>query len=528
MIQNRGVLLICCILLAIGLSGCGKSQVTHLRYAVAAEPESIDPRKSTSLDATTIEAQLFEGLTALDAVNRPIPATTEHWTVSADGLRYLFQLRQQAKWSNGDPVTAFDFEYAWKTTLSPELASPYVYQLFYIKNAERYHNREVAVDQVGVKALNERELEVILERPIPYFLSLTAFHTYYPVHKPTVADNPRWAANAGSVVGNGPFRLSLWQHNGKMEFVKNEHYWDAASVRLPKLEFVLIDNASTVLALFQQQRIDMGEKLPNSEIPRLLAENKLEIMPLLGTGYYSFNVAQPPFDNVKVRKALQLAIDRELLVKKVLQGGQQAAFALVPPGLADAANGEFRAQGGNLLPHNAVATARQLLVEAGYPGGKGLPLVTLLYNTSETHKMVAEAVQEMWKQNLGITVKLVNQEWKVYLDSLDRHEFQIARDTWVGDYADPMTFIELFESQNGNNVPGYSNPRYDSLVKQAKATADQTQRMQAMHAAEQLLIDDAPIIPLYFYTRPLLVNGRVKGLVHTIFGNIYFKHAYLQ
>lgn len=528
MIRNRGVLLFCCILLAIWISGCSKPPITHLRYAVAAEPESIDPRKSTSLDAATIEAQLFEGLTALDAANRPIPAVAERWTISDDGLRYLFQLRQNAKWSNGEPVTAFDFEYAWKTTLSPDFASPYAYQLFYIKNGERYQNRQVPAEQVGIKALGEHSLEVILERPIPYFLSLTAFHTYYPVHRKTVTANPKWASRAESIVGNGPFQLARWQHNGRMEFVKNEHYWDAASVKLPKLEFVLIDNASTVFALFQQKRIHMGEKLPNSEIPRLLAEKKLQIMPLLGIGYYSFNVLKPPFDNVKVRKALQLAIDRELLVRKVLQGGQQAALAFVPPGIADATDGEFRTRGGNLLSNNAIDKAKQLLTEAGYPEGKGMPPITLLYNTSETHKMVAEAIQEMWKQNLGIHVKLTNQEWKVFLDSLDRHDFQVARDSWIGDYADPMTFIELFTSDNGNNVPGYNNPQYDLLVQQAKATSDQAERMQAMHAAEQLLIDEAPIIPLYFYTRPILISGKVKGLVCTIFGNIYFKHAYLQ
>ena len=300
-------------------------------------------------------------------------------------------------------------------------------------------------------------------------------------------------------------------------------------MKLPKMEFILLDSASTVMAMFERDQLDMGENLIASEIPRLLAEKKVQIMPQLGLGYYSFNVKRAPFDNAKVRKAFQLAIDRELLVKKVVQGGQQPAFALVAPGLSDAsASEDFRAKGGDLLKNNDIDTAKRLLAEAGYPEGKGLPPVTLLYNTSETHKMMAEAIQEMWKMNLGVSVQLSNQEWKVFLDSLDRHDFQVARDTWVGDYADPMTFIELFETTNGNNVPAYKNPHYDTLVAEAKNTANQTVRMQSMHAAEKLLIDDAVIIPLYYYTSPVLVKNRVKGAVRSIFGNVYFKTAYLQ
>ncbi|KYZ78203.1 ABC transporter substrate-binding protein [Anaerosporomusa subterranea] len=530
MLKNRLLLILCCTLIAgLLMTGCSKQQSTHLRYAVGAEPESIDPRKSTSIAASTIEAQLFEGLTVLDAANRPAPAAAERWEVSADGLVYVFHLRQAAKWSNGESVTAHDFEYAWKTCLSPDFASPYAYQMFYIKNGEAYHNKKASADQVGVKALNDYTLEVRLERPAPYFLSLTAFHTYYPVHQKTVAANGKWATDAKSVVGNGPFLLTLWQHSSKMELAKNPHYWDAASVKLARMEFLLLDSASTVMAMFERNQIDIGDNLPASEIPRLLAEKKVQIQPQLGVGYYSFNMQKAPFDNAKVRKAFQLAIDREVLVKKVLQGGQQPAFALVPTGLADVKPGEdFRKVGGDLLKNNDIETAKRLLAEAGFPDGKGLPPITLLYNTSETHKMMAEAIQEMWKKNLGVLVQLSNQEWKVFLDSLDRHEFQMARDSWVGDYADPMTFIELFEMTNGNNVPDYKNPDYDALVNQAKKTPDQQTRMQAMHAAEKLLIDDAVIIPLYYYTSPSLVKDRVKGTMRSIFGNIYFKNAYLQ
>lgn len=526
---KRLLLIVICAIAVLLPAGCGRQQSAHLRYAVGAEPESIDPRKSTSVAASSIEAQLFEGLTVLDADNRPLPAAAERWEASADGLTYRFYLRPAAKWSNGDPVTAHDFEYAWKSCLDPDFASPYAYQLFYLKNGEAYYNKQLTADQVGVKALDDHTLEVQLERPAPYFLSLTAFHTYYPVHRQTAAANAKWATAAKAVVGNGPFALALWQHNSRMELIKNPHYWDAAAVKLPKLEFLFLDSAGTVLAMFERKQIDIGDHLPASEVPRLLAAGKVKILPQLGVGYYSFNVKKAPFDQLKIRKAFQLALDRRLLVTQVLQGGQQPALALVPPGLADVRPGEdFRKAGGDLLPDNAVAAAKQLLAAAGFPDGRGLPPVTLLYNTSETHKMMAEAIQEMWKKNLGVTVQLSNQEWKVFVDSLDRHEFQVARDTWVGDYADPLTFLELFETANGNNVPGYSNAGYDALIKQAKTSPDQAVRMRALHAAEQQLLDDAVIIPLYYYTSPSLINDRVKGTVRSIFGTIYFKHAYLE
>ena len=514
-------------------SGCSffgaRPEAKYLRYSVGAEPESLDPRKSTSIAASTLEAQLFEGLTGLDANNNIVPAVAERWEISPDGLKYTFYLRNTARWSNGDPVTAHDFEYAWKSALSPELASSYAFQLYYLKNGEAYNSKNADINDVGVKAAGDYVLEVTLESPTPYFLSLTAFHTYYPLHAKTVTGNDKWAADPKTIISNGPFKIVNWVHNNKIELVKNDQYWDAASVRLPRIDFVLVDNTGTVLSMFASNQLDMAENMPASELPRLLKEGKAKIFPFLGTYYYSFNVNRPPFDNPKVRKAFCLALDRRVIVETITRGGQKPALAFVPYGLPEINAGEdFRSKGGDYIRDNDVAAAQKLLAEAGYPQGAGLPSVTLLYNTSENHKMIAEAVQEMWKKNLGVSVQLSNQEWKVFLDNLDKKNFQIARDNWVGDYNDAMTFIDLFESANGNNNPGYKNPLYDELVRHAKSTPVQGERIKAMHEAEKILIDEAVIIPLYFYTNPLLVKPNVKGYNRSILGTVYFKEAYLE
>jgi len=532
-LTKKTSVIISMLILGLVVAGCGwfggKPEAKQLRYAVGAEPETLDPRKSTSIAASNIEAQVFEGLTSIDSNNMPIPGAAERWEVSPDGLKYTFYLRQNAKWSNGDPVTAHDFEYAWKSTLDRELASSYAYQLFYIKNGEDYNAGKVSADQVGVKAIDDYTLEVNLEKPTPYFLSLVSFHTYYPVNKKVATANPKWSDDASTFIGNGPFKFASWVHENKIELVKNDQYWDVAKVKLSGMELILVDSNSTVMTMFENGQLDMAENPPNTEVPRLEREGKIKSMPFLGTYFYTFNVKRPPFDNVKVRKAFSLAVNRQDIVTRVLQGGQKAALALVPYGVPDVAPGEdFRVKGGDYIADNDVAKAQQLLSEAGYPGGKGLPPVVLLFNTSDNNKTLAEAVQEMWKKNLGVNVELSNQERKVFNDNLDNHNFQLSRNEWVGDYADAMTFIELFESDNGNNDPGYSNPAYDELVRTAKTSNDQTVRMAAMHNAEKILLDDAVIVPIYFYTNPVLVSNNVKGYTRTVLGVIYLKEAYVE
>lgn len=525
-------ILVAATLLAATLSGClttGKGTGKYLRYSAGTEPETLDPRKSTGSPEAIIETQIFEGLTTLSDKDAPLPAAADKWEISADGLVYTFHIRDAARWSNGDPVTAHDFEYAWKSALSPEFGSKYAYQLFYLKNGEAYNKGSRRADEVGVQAVDDHTLKVTLQRPTPYFLALTAFHTYYPVHRKTVQENSRWATDPRTIIGNGPFKVTVWVHNSKLEFAKNEFYWDAAKVRLSRMDFILTDSATTELAMFENNQLDLGGNVPVSEIPRLQKEGKLKIYPLLATYFYCFNVTKAPFDDVRVRKAFTLAIDRTAIVNNVSRGGQKPALAWVPYGLADAkAGNDFRQVGGDFFADNDVATAKRLLAEAGYPGGKGLPPVTLLYNTSEGHKAIAEAVQEMWKKNLGVEVSLSNQEWKVFLNARAKGDFQVARHGWTGDYLDPMTFIDMFTEDSGTNDAQYKNPTYEALVRQAKESNDQELRLRLMHQAENLLMEDAVLAPVYFYTNAVLVKPKVKGYIRSVTGLFYFKEAYVE
>ncbi len=317
--------------------------------------------------------------------------------------------------------------------------------------------------------------------------------------------------------------------SSRMELLKNEHYWDAGKVKSTKLELFLLDNASTALSMFESGQLDMGDSIPPTEVPRLVKEGKVKTYPFLGTFYASFNVSKPPFDNPKVRQAFSLAINRQAIAEKLLQGGQVPALAFVPPGVADAnGNEDFRVKGGALLKDHDVATARRLMKEAGFADGAGFPPVTYLYNTSESNKMVAEALQEMWRKNLGVQVELSNQEWKVYWDSLDKHQFQIARESWSGDYPDPMTFLDLFVTAGSNNSPDYRNPLYDRLINKAQNAMDPAIRMQALHQAEKILLDDAVVAPVFFQTNPVMMRSQVKGVVRSILGVPYLKEAYLE
>lgn len=517
------------------IAGCANSKTTRpdahkpIRYALESEPETLDPRKMTGSPEMHVVVQIFEGLTTLDANSTPLPAAAERWDVSSDGLTYKFYIRANAKWSNGDPVTAHDFEYAWKTALSPELGSKYADQLYYLKNGEEYNTRKTAADQVGVKALDDKTLEVTLKEPCAYFPSLTAFYTYFPVHKKTVEANPAWASDGKSIIGNGPFKITDWVHNGNMNFVKNEYYWDSAKVKTTALELPIADSNTTRLAMFENNQVDIAMDPPNAELERLKKENKVTIFPLLATYFYNFNVTKAPFDNVKVRKAFALAIDREAIVQTVTRGGQVPALAWVPPGVPDAKAGDdFRKAGSDFYRNNDIETAKKLLAEAGYPDGKGFPVITITYNTLENHKAIAEALQEMWKKNLGVEVKITNQEWKVFLNTRRQLDFQISRDGWVGDYPDALTFIGLFTSYSGNNSTGWKNSRYDALVAQAKGSLDPAVRMKAMHEAEKILMEDMPIVPIYYYTQPWCIKPNLKGYVRTITDVIYFKEAYVE
>jgi oligopeptide transport system substrate-binding protein len=550
----------------LGTVSCKATKATlqEVTYNLGTEPATIDPALSQGIPEANVILQVFDGLTRIDKNNMPQPAIAKSWVISDDQKTYTFTLRD-ASWTDGTPITAYDFEYAWIRALSPETASQYAYQLYYVKGGEAFNmsiksgtkyyvqavdakgnpvtksvgGKDVAVPDmtkeidpskdVGVTALDAKTLQVVLESPTVYFLNLTAFPTLMPVCKAVVSTNDKWAADVTNFVTDGPFKLTEWSHNDKMTFVKNPTYWDKDTVKLSKITYLMVTDESTALSMFQNGQMDVGSTVPLSELPKLVASGDAKIFPYLGTYYYMFNVTKKPFDDVRVRKALTLAIDRNAIATSITQGGQVPALAYVPNGIADAvAGGDFRTVGGTFYKDADIAAAKALLAEAGYPDGKGFPAFTLLYNTSNAHKSIAEAIQQMWSKNLGISCTLKVEEWGVYLDDRNNLNYQVARAGWIGDYMDPNTFLDMFVTNGGNNGTGWSNKTYDDLISKAKVTTDPVARMATLHDAEKILMTDLPIMPIYFYTNPVLITKHVMNFYQSTLGFVDWKNAYME
>jgi oligopeptide transport system substrate-binding protein len=530
-------------------AGCGNQNSANssqtITYNINAEPKTIDPGLSNSIEGGQVIVNAFEGLLDLDKNGQPVPGVAEKWDVSKDGLHYVFHLRKDAKWSDGKPVTAHDFEYAWKRALDPKTASQYAYQLYYLKNGEAYNNsadpkatNKATADQVGVKAVDDYTLDVTLESPTPYFLSLMSFPTYMPVRKDIVEKHPNsWATKASTYISDGPFMLKDWKLKDSLVLVKNPNYWDAKNIKLNTLVLKTLDQATSYYAAFKTGQIDIIDYPPRQETPQLIKNGTAKVYPYLGTYYYDLNISgnlnssnpavAKALNDVRVRKALTLAIDRTKLTKDITKGGEIPATGFVPNGIKETATTDFK-QKDYFPAAGDVAQAKKLLADAGYPDGKGFPKMTIIYNTDQAHQDIAQAIQDMWKKNLGIQVDLRNVERKVQLTMMSNHNFQIVRDGWIADYADPMTFLDMFTSNSGNNYSGYSNPAYDKLIASAKAEPDAAKRMALMHQAEDMLMNDMPIIPLYYYTLVSCQKSYVKDVVRSPLGFDYFRTSYIQ
>ncbi|PRX42342.1 oligopeptide transport system substrate-binding protein/dipeptide transport system substrate-binding protein [Planifilum fimeticola] len=501
---------------------------------IKSEPPSLDPATATDQMSSTILNQLMEGLTRIDAEGNPHPAVAEKWEVSEDGKEITFHLRKDAKWSNGDPVTAHDFEYAWKRVLDPKMKPPadYAYQLYYLKNGEKYNQGKAKAEDVGVKAVDDHTLKVELEQPAPYFVALTSFYTLFPVNKKVAEENDKWATEADTYVGNGPFKLKTWEHDAKIELVKNEHYWGAKDVKLTQLNFPFIGEAQTGYQQFKSRKLDEGDSIiiPPDLTKKGLESGEIKSQKQPAVYFYMFNVEKKPFNNKKIRRAFALAIDRKSIVENVTQGGQVPATGFVPWGIPDfVAEKDWVETRDDYLPEKAQPEEAKKLLEEGMKeeGFDKLPAVTIDYNTDEGHKKIAEAIQQMWKKNLGVDVKLRNSEWQVYLDKTKAGDFQVGRLGWLPDYIDPMTFMDMWVTGGGNNDTRFSHKEYDALIKKAKSTADQKVRMEAMHKAEDILMDEMPIAPIYFYTDLYMEQDYVKGVVRNPDKSVYFRDAYI-
>lgn len=535
MLGNRKwMIMVVAIVLILGLvvTGCsnaGKSQQSEMKlcWNPGPEPSTLDPQMSNNIPELIIELNLFEGLMRLDKDNNPQNALADSITFTPDGLNYTVKLKD-TKWSNGDPVTADDFKTAWMHALDPEAAAEYAYQLFYIKNGEAYNSKSAKAEDVGIKVVDPRTLELTLESPTPYFMSLLAFPTYFPVNKKVVEANKDWNLKAETYISNGPFKMQSWSHNDKMVLVRNPDYWDAENVKITELTFSLVEDGKAALTAFEANQLDGTDNIPPSDIERLRKTGILKVGPNLSTYYYSFNVTRKPFDNPKVCQALSMSIDRKALIENVLKGGETAAFAFVPSGIPDEAVGKyFREVGGDYFKED-ITLAKQLLADAGYPEGKNFPVISILYNTNGSHQIIAQAIQDMWLKNLGIKVNLIGQEAQVYMNSLQNQQYDVAKTEWYGDYVDPMTFLDLYVTKGGNNFTGWSNMDYDEDIAPAKKSGDQKVRMQAMHDAEKILMTEMPVMPIYFNVNKYVIKDYLKGVTISPFGFIDFKNAVVE
>ena len=500
-----------------------------LKRGNGTEPQGIDPQTTEGVPGSNIMRDIFEGLTAEDAKGDIIPGVAEKWDISEDGKKYTFHLRK-TNWSDGQPFTAHDVVYGWQRAVDPAVGSHYSFILFPVKNAEKINSGEIKdLNELGIKAVDDHTLEVELENATPYFLGMLAHATASPVPKHVVEKHGKNWTRPENIVGNGAFKLTEWQPNAQITLVKSDQYWDKESVKLDKVIFYPTEDQNSELKRYRAGEVDWTYEIPNDQIKWLRdnLKDELVIGPYLGTYYYGLNVTKAPFkDNPKLREALSLAIDRDVITEKVTGVGEKPAYGIVPPGLTGYDN--YLPDYAKLTQAERVEKAKKLFAEAGY--GKDKPLkLDVMYNTSENHKKIAIAVSAMWKQNLGVETTLTNQEWKVYLQTRrEKKDTEVFRAGWIGDYADPFTFLEMHLSNSGLNDSGYQSEKFDGLVKQSGQEQDAAKRMAILKEAEQTFIDDVALIPIYHYVTKRLVKPYVKGYTPNVMDHIRSQYLWIE
>ncbi len=503
----------------------------------ASEPSTIDPALNSAVDGGVMLNHAFEGLIRQvdDGKGNAIlePGIAESWDVSEDGLEWTFHLRENAKWSDGKPVTAQDFFFAWNRLVDPKTTADYQYMLDMVAGYDKASKGE---GKLEIEAVDEKTFKVKLNTVCPYFEEICAFPSTFPVRADILeAHGDEWTFTPETYVSNGPYKMQEWKHNSNITFVKNPEYWDAENVKCETVKFHLMDDVNAQFAAFRGGELDYMQEAPENEVPGLIESGEMTIEDYIGTYYVTFNTSKAPFDDPRVREAFTLAIDRSRIVKEVTGRGEVEAGGFVPNGIygVEGPGGkDFRTVGGDYYKATKddyeanCKKAKELLAEAGYPDGEGFPVIEYLYNTSESHKAVGEALQNMWQTKLGVQVTLQNQDWGVFLEERKSGNYQIARAGWIGDYNDPMTFLDQFLTGGGNNDPQYANPKYDKLIKAAKKSMDSKERMKLMHEAEDILIGkDYVVAPIYYYTQPYLVNEKMKGMYYTPLGFFFFKNV---
>ncbi len=493
------------------------------------EPDTIDPTITNNSFATPFLINCFEGLVTYDENGEVVPGNAESWDINDDLTVFTFHLREGLKWSDGSPLTANDYVYAALRVLTPATGAQYVNMISdYVVNGQEYYEGTASAEDVGIKAVDDNTLEFTLKAPCPYFVDLVSMWVYFPVQEATVeANGDKWTTTAESYIGNGPFKVTQITPGESYVLEKNENYWDAANVQLEKLTYRYILDVSTALTAYENGEVDGVRTIPSSDLARLKAENAgVVVAPSYGTVYYDINCSKEPYNDPLVRKALNLAIDREALINNVAQVEGEPAYSFYAPGYV--VDGKDLTEGRpsfDLSPTADVEAAKAALAEAGYPEGEGFPTIQLSFYADDNVKKIAEAIKEMWEQNLGITVEVSSAEWAVFYDAVQNGNYEVAAMGWSADYVNPMSFLPLLYTDDVTNNSFYSNPDYDAIVDQVKVETDPSKFGELVKQADELVSADYPMLNLYYKSNTYLIKDYIEGVYMTSSSNIYFKNA---
>ena len=539
-------LMVIVAMLAAGLAACGSSSDNAandgaaagdtatsdggaqkvLSYAISGDPETMDPTLNNYSASSIFLQQLFRGLFKLGVDNQPVNVYCEDYTVDETGTKYVFTLIKDGKWSDGSPVVAGDFEYAWKRALNPDVASPCASDLYYVKNGQAYNEGSVSADEVGVKAIDEYTLEVELEGPTAFFLDLLCSTAFYPVKEEVVEADGTWTKSVDTYITNGPFKLKEMKPQEKYVMEKDYNYILAEGVNLDILEYLVIDTPEAQLANYKNNTIQVADGLSQEGYAEFEGTAEYNTSDRIGVYYYDFNTSREIFQDARVRRAFSMAIDREIIVKNVLQSTFSPALAFVPEGISDTENPavEFRVTAGDVIKEN-IEEAQKLMAEAGYPNGEGFPEVELVTQTSQSNKDIAQAVQAMWQDNLGVKVNIVTYDSGVYWDQLAEGNFDVIRDGFTGSYNDPLALLETWSWPKQENESRWHNPKYVELLDENKLTTDESIRMKNAIEAEKILAEDAAFMPIYFMNSTYLVKENITGVYKNYISHIYFENV---
>ena len=540
------------VLTACGGSGNGAKETTgnqastttttttgglDLAVQIGPDPETVDPALNTAIDASNVILHAFETLLTFDENNDIVPGQAESFDVSDDGLTYTFHLRDGLKWSDGSDFTAEDFVYSWKRLADPMTAAPYAADM--LSMVKGYDEAAAGdIDALGVSAPDAKTLVVELSSPCVYFDKIITHSSMAPVKKDVVdANGDQWALAPETYISNGPLKMIEWVPGSHMTFAKNENYWNADKVTLNSLKFVLMEDSNAAYSAYQTGEVQMIKDIPTEEIPSLQDSPDYHLDPRLATSYTIFNTQKAPFDDAKVRMALSLAVDREYVANTLMIGTVAPATNFVGPGISDAEAGSSfeevtrKNNGGDFFNVNNyeadLEKAKELLAEAGYPNGEGFPIIEYMTNDAGYNKPVAEYLQSAWK-DLGITMDIKIVEWSTFTPTRRAGDFEICRGGWVYDYDDPSNMLNLLASTSGNNDGKYSNPEVDKLLEEARSTADKAEHYEKLHAAENLIMEDAAVSPLVYSSDFYLQNPKLKGTWHSPYGYWYFMYATME